>query len=98
MIHRLAKFEVKSEKLNASIPIIEEFVNKVNLNEPQCTLYRSLQEIDNPTQFVHYMIFESEEAETHHRQTPWVKEFVDRLYPILQVETVFAEMNVIGNG
>ncbi|MFV2016489.1 MAG: putative quinol monooxygenase [Candidatus Heimdallarchaeota archaeon] len=98
MIHRVARFEVSKDEIIEAISVITEFVEKVNTEEPNCILYRSLQEKESETKFTHYMIFSNKEAEEYHRQTPWVKSFVSKLYPILEVVPVFTEMKVIGSG
>ncbi|RMG33882.1 MAG: hypothetical protein D6732_11170 [Methanobacteriota archaeon] len=68
---------------------------KVNENEPNTLLYRPLQHAENPNAFTHYMVFRNEEARTHHQKTEWVKEFVERLYPLLVERPRFVQLNSI---
>ncbi len=84
MIYKTAHFKVKAESLNFCKAAIKKFISSVSKNESDTYSYLSLQQEDAPTRFIHYMVFKDSMAEEFHRQTSWVKEFVEALYPNLE--------------
>lgn len=80
-IHGTARFGVKPEALDRCRSAMEEFVSSVRANEPGTRLYLSLQDREDPTRFLHVMIFEDEAAEDLHANSEAVKRFTDVLYP-----------------
>ena len=59
-IYGTARFSVKPEALDPCRSVIEEFVAYVRANEPGTKLYLSLEDAEEPTRFLHVMIFEDE--------------------------------------
>lgn len=95
MEHIIVSFKVKTDKVDEAKAIITKFVNEISGKEPGTVLYNCYQEKSDAASFIHTMTFESEKAEEHHRHTSYVKEFVDKLYPICETEPVFTEVNLI---
>ena len=89
------EFEVASEKMSEAKTIIQTFISNIRAHEPGTRMYTSLQDAARPTRFVHVMIFQDEEAQLQHRNSAYVKEFTQKLYPICVVTPVFTEMNHI---
>ena len=87
-IHMTARFCVKPESLYLCKQAVEAFIAYIAANEPGTRLYTSLQGSDNPTEFLHYFIFENEAAEQRHRTSDAVKHFTDTLYPELSSKGV----------
>ncbi len=95
MEHLFVSFKVKKNKVEDAKNTIRKFVDEISQKEPGTILYNCYQERSDITAFVHTMTFESEKAEEHHRRTEYVKEFVDRLYPMCVKEPVFSELNLV---
>lgn len=82
-IYKTAQFQVKPDSMDRCKEAIEEFVEYVKSNEPGTRLYLSLQSQANPTEFVHFFIFEDPSAEEIHRASEAVEKFTSVLYPEL---------------
>lgn len=95
MEHLFISFKVKKNKVEEAKTAIRKFVDEITRKEPGTILYNCFQEKSDSTSFIHTITFESEKAEEHHRQTNHVKEFVDKLYPICEIEPVFSELNLV---
>lgn len=95
MIIKEARFKIRQDKLNEGLELIKTFVRKVHENEPGTIIYTSYQSDDDPTSFVHFMQFKDERAEEHHRNTEYVKTFVDGLYPISEKEPEFHNLREV---
>ena len=95
MEHLFVSFKVKKNKVEEAKSAIRKFVDEITGKEPGTVLYNCFQEKSDDTSFIHTMTFESEKAEEHHRHTSYVKEFVDKLYPLCEEEPVFTELNMI---
>lgn len=95
MEHLFVSFKVKKNKVEEAKSAIRKFVDEITGKEPGTVLYNCFQEKGDDTSFIHTMAFESEKAEEHHRHTSYVKEFVNKLYPICEKEPVFTELNMV---
>ena len=95
MEHLFVSFKVKENKVEEAKTAIRKFVDEITRKEPGTVLYNCFQEKHDITTFVHTMTFESERAEEHHRHTTYVKEFVDKLYPMCESEPVYSELNLV---
>jgi len=94
-VHQTARFQVQEKYLDECIDAIEEFVAYVRENEAGTLLYSSLQQMDDPTQFVHYFIFKDEAARDVHANSQAVKRFTDILYPRLVAPVGFTEYSLL---
>ncbi len=95
MRHMMVRFKVHKDKVDTTKKVIVEFVDAVKENEPATILYQSYQEHQDECSFVHFMIFESEEAQTIHRKSSYVKKFVQLLYPLCDGEPVFTNLGLV---
>ena len=95
MEHLFVSFKVKKDKIEGAKSAIRKFVQEITQKEPGTILYNCFQEKNDKTSFIHTMTFESEKAEEHHRQTVYVKEFIERLNPMCESEPVFSELDLV---
>lgn len=95
MEHLFIRFKIKKGSIEEAKSIISKFVEEIRDKEPETILYNCYQEKSDETSFIHMMSFRSEPAEEHHRHTVYVKEFVERLYPICKALPEFSELNLI---
>lgn len=90
MIHKMVRFTVAPDQIEATELAIRAFVRAVNENEPE-TLYRAYRRGDSRA-FLHFMAFPDEEAEERHRNAPYTRSFVRELYPRCEKEPEFEEI------
>lgn len=90
-VYQTARFQVQEENLDECIAAINEFVAYVREEEAGTLLYTSLQQKDDPTQFIHFFIFKDEAARDIHGKSEAVKRFTDILYPRLVAPVKFSE-------
>lgn len=95
-IYGTARFGVKPEALDRCRSTIEEFVTYVRANEPGTKLYLSLQDAEEPTRFLHVMIFEDEAAENIHTNSAAVDRFTGVLYPETVDGVTFERFSPVG--
>ncbi len=96
-IYMSARFEVKKETLEACQNAIRLFVEYVRANEPDTLSYISLQDKENPTQFLHYYIFTDETARDIHSNSNAANHFTEVLYPNVIAPVEFTEYKVFAN-
>jgi len=75
-------FQVKEENLEEAKKIIKKLIAKVRENEPGTELYKSLQLKNDPTSFIHFIIFSDNDAHLRHRSAEYVMEFVKKIYEL----------------
>jgi len=73
-------FQVKEEHLEDAKKSIRELIASVQENEPGTLLYQSLQLRNDPTSFVHFIVFADEDAHLQHRSAAYVVDFVKKIY------------------
>lgn len=95
MEHLFIKFKIKKGRIEEAKLIIKKFVDEIKTKEPGTVLYNCYQEKSDETSFIHTISFENEEAEERHRHTVYVKDFVEKLYPICKAVPEYSELNLI---
>jgi quinol monooxygenase YgiN len=96
-IYMTARFTVRPDRLDKAALAIQEFVAYVAGHEPGTRLYTALQQLEEPTSFLHYFIFENEAAMELHRTSPGVEKFTAALYPDLEGEVEFTQWHLLGS-
>jgi len=86
-------FEIQEGKIEEAKTAIREFIEQIRAKEPGTLFYTSLQHKENRRKFVHFMVFADNESHRLHRSTPYVQDFVRKLYPLCvkEPEPVFLE-------
>jgi quinol monooxygenase YgiN len=74
-LHIIARYQVRPSGVDKVKRAIAEFVTYVKANEPGTRVYVAWQQKDDPTGFVHFFIFEDENAQTIHSKSEAVKRF-----------------------
>ncbi len=85
MKHVFVPYKVKPDAVETVKVIIGKFISEIKKNEPGTLFYRSFQEEEDPTSFVHIMAFSNEEAENLHKESAYCRGFTDVLYPLCAV-------------
>ena len=75
-------FKVNDDKIDEAKKIINELISNVRENEPGVLLYKSLQAKEDPTTFIHFIIFKDGDAQMEHRKAGYVLKFVKDLYAV----------------
>ena len=96
-IYMTARFNVKAEALEICQQAIAEFVDHVTRNEPDTRMYISMQQEEEQTRFLHFFIFESEEAEERHANSEAVRKFTDILYPNCVEPVEFTQYELVAS-
>ncbi len=78
-----ATYQVREELVEEVKKAVEEFTAYIRENEPGTKMYSAWQEKDDPTKFMHFFIFESEEAKNIHSNSDAVKRFESIYTPAL---------------
>lgn len=97
-IYRMATFVVRPAMLSTCKKAIAAFVSYVRRNEPRTRIYVSLQDREEPTRFMHLMVFEDQAAERRHRISPGYKRFNDLISPYTVDGIRFADCDPVGPG
>ncbi|MCC7353096.1 MAG: antibiotic biosynthesis monooxygenase [Anaerolineae bacterium] len=96
-IYQTVRFQVRPESLTKCQTAIREFVRYVRDNEGNTLLYIALQEKDDPTRFLHYFVFQDEEARERHQDSDAVTRFTSILYPETLAPVEFTEYKVVAS-
>jgi quinol monooxygenase YgiN len=75
-------FKVEEDKLDEAKQVISELIKNVKEKEPGTLLYNSLQSKEDPTTFVHFIVFADNDAHMKHRSAPYVTAFVKKIYDL----------------
>src|SRR5258708_20295320 len=87
---------VNSQAVDKVKHAIEEFVQYVQANEPGTHIYISWQQKDDKTRFVHFFIFENEEAQTIHSKSQVVKRFESIYSPeLVDGDVIFIDYDLV---
>ena len=79
-IHVTVEFQVETDAVSAVVDAIERFVSRIGESEPGTLLYRSLQNANDESKFLHHMAFVDDSAREAHQRSPGTREFVEILY------------------
>lgn len=94
MITKYVRYKVQPDKVEDVRAAIAAFVAGIRQHEPGTLVYEAFQE-DDPTRFLHLMVFLDEAAEQFHRATAHVQSFVDTLYPNCEEQPVFVDVAAV---
>ncbi len=94
-IYMTARYHIRPQSLGKCKEAVGKLVEHVKDREPGTKFYLALQEIANPTSFVHFIIFADEAAMILHRNSKAAEEFANALYPETLAPLDFAEYNAI---
>ena len=96
-IHMTARFRVHAKAREKCEEAIHHFVDYIAQNElgKGTIMYKAMQELDDPTSFLHYFIFEDAAARDRHANSAAVKKFADELYPETLAPVSFTEYRVV---
>jgi quinol monooxygenase YgiN len=86
MIYSVATFQIKPQKIKQAKACISEFVNRIQELEPGTMMYKSLQGINEDTEFIHIMAFKDKEAQQLHKKSSYCRSFTDKLYPLCEAK------------
>lgn len=75
-------FQVHEDRVEEAKNAINELITNVREKEPGTLLYTSLQLRNDPTSFIHFMIFADNAAHMDHRSGKHVIKFVKELYSL----------------
>ena len=96
-IHTIAQYQIRPSGVDKVKRAIEEFMPHVASSEPGTRMYVAWQQKDDPTQFVHFFIFEDEAAHAAHSQSEAVKRFEAAYRPELaSAEVTFTDYHPVG--
>ena len=95
-IYTIARYQVRPSGVANVKRAIEEFVPYVKANERGTRMYLAWQQKDDPTQFVHFFIFEDEAARAAHSRSAAVKRFEAAYRPeLVGGDVVFTDYNLV---
>lgn len=94
-IYQTARFRIKPEARPKCEQAIREFIDYIKEHEPETRLYMSLQQAEDPTVFLHFFIFQNDEARDRHAGSDGVRRFTALLYPELQEPVEFTEFTLL---
>jgi quinol monooxygenase YgiN len=95
-IYTIAEYRVRASGVEKVKRAIEEFVPYVASNEPGTRVYVAWQQQADPTRFVHFFIFENEEAHVIHGRSDAVKRFEAAYRPELEGgNVVFTDYDMV---
>lgn len=96
-IYQTARFRIRPESLPICQAAIKEFLAYIKANEPGTLYYISLQEQDDPTSFIHYIVFRDDAGRQAHANSDAVKRFQDVLYPETLAPVEFMEYVMVAS-
>ena len=95
-IQTIAEYRVRPEGVEKVKRAIEEFVPWIRANEPGTRMYLVWQKQADPTCFVHFFIFESEDAHRAHSRSEAVKKFEAAYRPeLVGGDVVFTDYDLV---
>ncbi len=83
-IYTIATYRIRSTGVQKVREAIQEFVEYLRAHEPGTQMYVAWQQKDDPTQFIHFFIFENAAAHEIHSKSEAVKRFEAAYRPELE--------------
>ncbi|HLM97895.1 MAG TPA: antibiotic biosynthesis monooxygenase [Bryobacteraceae bacterium] len=97
-IYTIAEYKVRPSGVDKVMRAIEEFVPYVQANEAGTRMYLAWQQKADPTQFVHFFIFEDEAAHQAHGRSEAVKRFEAAYRPeLVGGDVVFTDYHQVAS-
>jgi quinol monooxygenase YgiN len=93
--YMVAEYELRPDKLDDCVMVINRFVQAVRTNEPKVLHYEAYRR-GRTLHFVHFMEFADDAAEIAHKDMPHTRQFVADLYPCCAKQPVFTDLFSIG--
>ena len=95
-IYQTGGYQVKASAVEKVRKAIKEFVPYVQEKEPSTQMYLAWQQMDDPTRFLHFFIFEDAAAQTRHGQSEAVKRFESDYSPeLVGGDVVFTDYDMV---
>ena len=96
-ILKTARYQLNPGSVEKCQQAIREFVEYIKANEQGTLRYTALQQSDDSTRFLHFMMFQDEAAETKHAGSEGVKRFTDVLYPETLAPVEFTSYEIVAS-
>jgi quinol monooxygenase YgiN len=96
-LYQTASFKIRPEAREHCERGISEFIDSIKANEPGTLRYLSLPRQDDPTSYLHFFIFQDEEARDRHAHSAAVQRFTSILYPETLAEVEFPEYTLVAS-
>ena len=96
-IFKTARYQVRPESVEKCKEAVRTFVEHIKANEPGTLRYTAMQQPDDPTRFLHFMIFEDKAAEDKHGNSEAVRRFTDVLYPETLAPVEFNDYTIVAS-
>lgn len=97
MIQRIVTYRVREDAIDDALTAIEEFVAGIRAVEARTISYHAYQYPHDPARFFHTMTFEDEEGRSIHVDTPHVRAFIERLYPLCVDPPAFEDIKIVAS-
>ncbi len=90
-IHQTDRVQDMKDALEECEGAIRKYIGYVRANEAGTLSYNSWQEKDDPTRFVHFIVFEDEDTRDYHANSSAIRHFTEVLYPRLVDPVTFTQ-------
>jgi hypothetical protein len=93
MTNIIMKYTVKKDKLKEAKDLSKWVMTQIQAREKgaNCVIYRE----DDTYSFIQIVSFIDEKSQQKYESAKWMKEFIDRLYPICKREPTYNTMEKI---
>ncbi|MBN1426889.1 MAG: antibiotic biosynthesis monooxygenase [Anaerolineae bacterium] len=96
-IYMTAQFSVRRESVERCQQAITDLVDHITRNEPETRMYISMQEVEHQTNFLHFFIFENENAEARHAQSEALRLFTEVIQSECLEPVVFTTYTLVAS-
>ena len=97
LIHIVVKYKVRRQAIEKCFRAVQELVEYVKEKEPKTLFYLANQEILDPTEFFHILVFEDEAGLKIHQSSSASARFVETVYPEAIKPPEFMEYNIFAS-